>query len=96
MLLGLRPARSCDAIRQQLQFSYDDVDCPTTLMEVMELQFDKFEAAEETLGVKTFERTMGEPSVQEKSIHLARVVAQRRSARIRLQGTRGRRGACAI
>ena len=45
MLLGLRPARYRDAVRQQLHFSYDDVDCPTSLMEVMELKLDKSEAA---------------------------------------------------
>ena len=36
MLLGLRPAR------------YYDADRPTSLMDMMELQLDKFEASEET------------------------------------------------
>ena len=36
MLLGLRPAR------------YHDADRPTSLMDMMELQLDKFEASEET------------------------------------------------
>ena len=51
MLLGLRTARCRDAVWQELQFSYDDADCPTLLIEVMVLQLDKFEAAKEVLGV---------------------------------------------
>jgi len=42
MLLGLRTARCRDAVWQELQFSYDDADCPTLLIEVMVLQLDKF------------------------------------------------------
>ena len=64
MLLGLRLARNRDAVRQQLQYSYDGADCPTSLMEVMELQLDKFEVEEETLGVMAIERVMGKPSAR--------------------------------
>ena len=62
MLLGLRPARYRDAVRLQLQFLYDDAECPTSFLEVMELELEKFEAAEETLGVMAFDRAMGELS----------------------------------
>jgi len=61
MLLGLRTARCRDAVWQELQFSYDDADCPTLLIEVMVLQLDKFEAAEEVLGVMATDRSTGEP-----------------------------------
>ena len=40
ILLGLKPARYRDAVRLQLQFSFDDAECPTSLMGVRELQLD--------------------------------------------------------
>ena len=67
MLLGLRLARYRDAVRQQLHFSYDDPECPTSLLEVMELQLDKFKAAEETLSVMATDSATGEPSAQVKA-----------------------------
>ena len=67
MLLGLSPARYRDAVRLQLQFLYGGLECPTSLLEGMELQLDKFEAREETLSVMACDRIIGEPSDQAKA-----------------------------
>ena len=66
-LLGLRPARYRDAVRLRLHISCDDVDYPTSLMEVMELQLDILEAVEETLGAMVTDRVTGELSARAKA-----------------------------
>ena len=61
---GRLVVRYRDAVRLQLQFAYYDPECPTSLLEVMELQLDKFEAAEENLGMMAFDRAMDKPSAR--------------------------------
>ena len=52
LLQGMKPARFRDAVKLQLAWEEGDSDSPSKLMTIMNAQLDKFEAAEEILGVR--------------------------------------------
>ena len=52
LLQGMKPARFRDAVKLQLAWEDGDSGSPRKLMAVMDAQLDKFEAAEEILGVR--------------------------------------------
>ena len=51
LLQGMKPARFRDAVKLQLAWEDGDPDSLSTLLAIMDAQLDKFEAAEEILGV---------------------------------------------
>ena len=52
LLQGMKPARFRNAVKLQLAWEDGDSDSPSKLMVIMDAQLDKFEAAEEILGVR--------------------------------------------
>ena len=52
LLQGMKPARFRDAVKLQLAWEDEDSDSPSKLMEIMDAQLDKFEAAEEIQGIR--------------------------------------------
>ena len=51
LLQGMKPARFRDAVKLQLGWEDGDSNSPSKLMAIIDAQMDKFEAAEEILGV---------------------------------------------
>ena len=49
---GMKPARFRDAVKLQLTWEDGDPDSPSKLLAIMDAQLNRFEAAEEVLGVR--------------------------------------------
>ena len=60
-LQGMKPARFRDAVKLQLAWEDEDSDSPSKLMAIMDAQLNKFEAAEEILGVHTSNAVSDQP-----------------------------------
>ena len=73
LLQGMKPARFRDAVKLQLAWEDGDSDSPSKLTVIMDAQLDKFEAAEEILGVRIINTVSDKPKDKRQGKDIERV-----------------------
>ena len=81
LLQGMKPARFKDAVKLQLAWEDGDSDSPSKLMAIMDAQLDKFEAAEEILGVRISNTVSNKPKDKRQGKDVGRVGKETASKR---------------
>ena len=81
LLQGMKPARFKDAVKLQLAWEEGDSDSPSKLMAIMNAQLDKFEAAEEILGVRINNTESDKPKDKRQGKDIGRVGKEATSKR---------------
>ena len=81
LLQGMKPARFRDAVKLQLAWEDGDSDSPSKLMAIMNAQLDKFEAAEEILGVRINNMESDKPTDKRQGKDIGRVGKETASKR---------------
>ena len=81
LLQGMKPARFRDEVKLQLAWEDGDSDSPSKLMAIMDAQPDKFEAAEEILGVRINNTVSDKPKDKRQGKDIGRVGKEAASKR---------------
>ena len=81
LLQGTKPARFRDAVKLQLAWEDGDSDSPNKLIVIMDTQLDKFEAAEQILGVRISNTGSDKPKDKRQGKDVGRVGKETASKR---------------
>ena len=81
LLQGMKPAHFRDAVKLQLAWEDGGSDSPSKLMAIMDAQLDKFEAAEEILGVRISNTVSDKPKDKRQGKDIGRVGKETASKR---------------
>ena len=81
LLQGMKPVRFRDAVKLQLAWKEGDSDSPSKLMTIINAQLDKFEAAEEILGVRINNTESDKPKDKRQGKDIGRVGKEAASKR---------------